>query len=145
MKILILNGPNLNMLGKRDKKYYGSMTLKDINKELKKQAGKEAKLKFYQTNSEGKIVTFVQKHLHYDALIINAGAYTHTSIALHDALELFKGPIIEVHLSNILAREAFRQVDYIKPVATKCIMGLQEKSYYEALSYLLNLKKCDKI
>lgn len=137
MKILIINGPNLNMLGKRDKKYYGQLTLKDINKELKKRASKKAKLKFYQSNSEGKLVTFIQKHLNYDAIIINGGAYTHTSIAIHDALELFKGKIIEVHLSNILEREDFRKIDYIKSVATKIFMGKKEESYYEAISYLL--------
>lgn len=137
MKVLIINGPNLNMLGQRDKKYYGSVTLKVINNNLKKQALNKAKLKFYQSNCEGKIVTFIQKHLKYDAIIINAGAYTHTSVAIHDALELFKGEIIEVHLSNIKEREEFRQTDYISLVASKCFMGNKEKSYYDALSYLL--------
>lgn len=136
MKILIINGPNLNMLGKRDKKYYGTLTLSMINKELKRRKAKGNKLKFYQTNSEGKIVSFIQKHLNYDAIIINGGAYTHTSIALHDALELFKGKIVEVHLSNILEREDFRKTDYIRPLAVACFMGRQEKSYYDALSYL---------
>ncbi len=138
MKILVINGPNLNMLGKRDKKYYGTLTLNDINKEIKNRANKNTKLKFFQSNEEGKLVTFVQKHLNYDAIIINGGAYTHTSIALHDALELFKGIIVEVHLSNILEREDYRKTDYIKPLAKICFMGKKENSYYEALSYLQN-------
>ncbi len=138
MKILVINGPNLNMLGKRDKKYYGTLTLNDINKEIKNRANKNTKLKFFQSNEEGKLVTFVQKHLNYDAIIINGGAYTHTSIALHDALELFKGIIVEVHLSNILEREDYRKIDYIKPLAKICFMGKKENSYYEALSYLQN-------
>lgn len=138
MKILVVNGPNLNMLGKRDKKYYGTLTLNDINKEIKNRANKNTKLKFFQSNEEGKLVTFVQKHLNYDAIIINGGAYTHTSIALHDALELFKGIIVEVHLSNILEREDYRKTDYIKPLAKICFMGKKENSYYEALSYLQN-------
>ncbi len=137
MKILVINGPNLNMLGKRDKKHYGSLTLKDINTSLKEKAKGKAKLKFYQSNSEGKLISFIHKHLNYDAIIINGGAYTHTSIALHDALELFKGKIIEVHLSNILEREDFRKTDYIKSVATECFMGKKENSYYEALSFLI--------
>ena len=138
MKILVINGPNLNMLGKRDKKYYGTLTLNDINKEIKNRANKNTKLKFFQSNEEGKLVTFIQKHLNYDAIIINGGAYTHTSIALHDALELFKGIIVEVHLSNILEREDYRKTDYIKPLAKICFMGKKENSYYEALSYLQN-------
>lgn len=138
MKILVVNGPNLNMLGKREKKYYGTLTLNDINKEIKNRANKNTKLKFFQSNEEGKLVTFVQKHLNYDAIIINGGAYTHTSIALHDALELFKGIIVEVHLSNILEREDYRKTDYIKPLAKICFMGKKENSYYEALSYLQN-------
>ena len=101
MKILVINGPNLNMLGLRDKNNYGNLTLKEINKKLRELAKNKAKLKFYQSNCEGKLVSFIQKHLNYDALIINAGAYTHTSLAIHDALELFKGKIMEVHLSNI--------------------------------------------
>ena len=137
MRILIINGPNLNMLGKRDPKHYGSLTLKEINKELKLMAKGKASLKFYQSNSEGKLVTFIQKHLYYDAMIINAGAYTHTSIAIHDALEMFKGRIIEVHLSDISKREAYRLVNYITPLATKTIAGLQEKGYYQAMESLL--------
>lgn len=137
MKILIINGPNLNMLGKRDKKHYGTLTLKTINKKLKLISKGKARLTFYQNNCEGKIVTFIQKHLNYDAMILNAGAYTHTSIAIHDALEMFKGKIVEVHLSDISTREDFRKTDYISSLACKCIMGLQENSYYEALSYLL--------
>ncbi len=137
MKILIINGPNLNMLGKRDKKHYGTLTLKTINKKLKLISKGRAKLTFYQSNCEGKIVTYIQKHLNYDAMIINAGAYTHTSIAIHDALEMFKGKIVEVHLSDLNTREDFRKTDYISSLASKCIMGLHENSYYEALSYLL--------
>ncbi len=137
MRILIINGPNLNMLGKRDPKNYGSLTLKEINRELKHLAKGKASLKFYQSNSEGKLISFIQRHLNYDAMIINAGAYTHTSIAIHDALELFKGKIIEVHLSDVNNREAFRLTNYISSLATKTIAGLKEKGYYEAMNTLL--------
>lgn len=137
MKILVINGPNLNMLGLRDKTNYGNLTLKEINKKLKVIAKNKAKLKFYQSNSEGKLVSFIQKHLNYDALIINAGAYTHTSLAIHDALELFKGKIMEVHLSNIKEREEFRHFSYISLLAFNSYLGLKEESYYEALRDLL--------
>ncbi len=137
MKILVINGPNLNMLGLRDKNNYGNLTLKEINKKLRELAKNKAKLKFYQSNCEGKLVSFIQKHLNYDALIINAGAYTHTSLAIHDALELFKGKIMEVHLSNIKEREEFRHFSYISLLATNSYIGLKEESYYEALRDLL--------
>ncbi len=138
MKILIINGPNLNMLGKRDPNHYGKLTLNDINKELKKRAKNKAKLVFYTNNEEGKIVTKIQRSLNFDAIIINAGAYTHTSLAIHDALEMFKGKIIEVHLSNVLERESFRKVNFINSLATKSFIGEKENSYYKALDYLLN-------
>ena len=138
MKILIINGPNLNMLGMREEKHYGNLRLKDINANLRSIAKGKAKLKFFQSNYEGALVSAIQKHLKYDAIIINAGAYTHTSIAIHDALEMFKGKIIEVHLSDVNAREDFRKVNYITPIASKTITGLKEKGYYEALKTLLN-------
>lgn len=138
MRILIINGPNLNMLGKRDPEFYGKLTLKDINKMMRKIARGKARLKFFTSNHEGKIITKIQKCLNYDAVIINAGAFTHTSVAIHDALEIFKGKIIEVHLSNINERESFRKTNYIGIVAEKSFIGGKEKSYYDALAYLLN-------
>ena len=138
MKVLVINGPNLNMLGKRDKNNYGSLTLKDIIKLMKDNKG-DLKLSFYQSNYEGAIVTKIQKSLRYDAIIINPGAFTHTSVAIHDALEMFKGVIIEVHLSKVDEREDFRKINFIRSLATKSYSGNKEFSYLDAINYLKNL------
>lgn len=140
MKILVINGPNLNMLGKRDKKQYGTMTLKEINKGLKLRK-ENNKIKFFQSNYEGKIVAKIQKSLNFDAMILNLGAFTHQSIAIRDALELFKGLKVEVHLSDINNREDFRKINYIKDVVDKSFIGEKENSYYKALDYILNFKE----
>lgn len=135
MKVLVINGPNLNMLGHRDKLQYGVLTLRDI-KQLMKQSATGMHLSFFQSNCEGKIVSKIQKSLKYDAIIINPGAYTHTSIAIHDALEMFSGPILEVHLSLVDEREEFRKINYIRPLATEVFAGNKENSYLEAINYL---------
>lgn len=138
-RILIINGPNLNMLGRRDKKHYGNLTLKEINS-LIKNGNKDLKFKFVQSNYEGKIVTVIQKSLNkYDAIVINPGAFTHTSVAIHDALEMFKGPIIEVHLSDVDNREDYRKINYIRPLSTKVFSAKFENSYLEAINYLKNI------
>lgn len=138
-RILIINGPNLNMLGRRDKKHYGNLTLKEINS-LIKNGNKDLKFKFFQSNYEGKIVTVIQKSLNkYDAIVINPGAFTHTSVAIHDALEMFKGPIIEVHLSDVDNREDYRKINYIRPLSTKVFSAKFENSYLEAINYLKNI------
>ncbi len=138
-RILIINGPNLNMLGRRDKKHYGNLTLKEINS-LIKNGNKDLKFKFFQSNYEGKIVTVIQKSLNkFDAIVINPGAFTHTSVAIHDALEMFNGPIIEVHLSDVDNREDYRKINYIRPLSTKVFSAKFENSYLEAINYLKNV------
>ena len=109
--VLIINGPNLNMLGKRPKEHYGSLTLDEINELITKENNNYFNLDFYQSNYEGDIVTKIQDAVlgKYDAIIINPAAYTHTSVAIHDALEMFKGVKLEVHLSHVDEREAFRR------------------------------------
>jgi 3-dehydroquinate dehydratase-2 len=142
MKILVINGPNLNMLGSRDENQYGSLTLKEIEQLISQEAKKlNINVSFFQSNDEGKIISKIQQSKNYDGIIINAGAYTHTSIAIRDALEIFGKPVIEVHLSNIFAREPFRHNSYISGVANGVIAGFKEFSYIlalKAISQILN-------
>lgn len=139
--VLIINGPNLNMLGKRPKEHYGSLTLDEINELITKENNNYFNLDFYQSNYEGDIVTKIQDAVlgKYDAIIINPAAYTHTSVAIHDALEMFKGVKLEVHLSHVDEREAFRRINFVRDVTDKCFSGHLEKSYTEALAYLKNI------
>jgi 3-dehydroquinate dehydratase-2 len=133
--ILIINGPNLNKLDIREKEIYGSITLESIEKKCKS-VGKELgiNVEFFQSNSEGGIIDKIQDSIgKIDGIIINGGAYTHTSIAIMDALLSFKKPIIEVHISNIFKREDFRQVSYISRAANGVICGLGISSYTSAL------------
>ncbi|MCX7770688.1 MAG: type II 3-dehydroquinate dehydratase [Proteobacteria bacterium] len=140
MKILVINGPNLNMLGSRDKSQYGSLSLKEIEKMILEEAKKlKIGVSFFQSNEEGKIVTKIQQASNYDGIIINAGAYTHTSIAIRDALEIFNKPVIEVHLSNIFAREPFRHNSYISSIAKGVIAGFKENSYVLAIRALYQI------
>lgn len=135
--ILVINGPNLNMLGKRDTKQYGSLSLKEIEDMILKEAKKlKINVSFFQSNDEGEIVSKIQQSENFDGIIINAGAYTHTSIAIRDALEIFGKPVIEVHLSNIFAREPFRHNSYISGVAVGVVAGFKEFSYIMALKAL---------
>ncbi len=133
--VLVLNGPNLNMLGTREPEIYGSQTLADIELMMKDRARTlHLGVDFRQSNHEGELVTWIQEaRLTASAIIINAGAYTHTSVAILDALQAFKGPIIEVHLSNIFRREAFRHHSYVSGAATGVICGLGAKGYLLAL------------
>ncbi len=141
--ILILNGPNLNMLGVREPHIYGHQTLDDIKAMCVERAGDYAmNIDFRQSNHEGELVTWIQdERLSISGLIINAGAYTHTSLAIHDALKLLDVPIIEVHLSDPEAREEFRHFSYISPVAAKIIKGKGAQGYVEALEALSTLMK----
>ena len=132
-RILVINGPNLNMLGKRNKDHYGSMTLEDINNLIMENNAFD--YEFFQSNWEGAIIDRIQK-MDYDGLIINAGAYTHTSIAIHDALEIVTCPKVEVHLSDVDNREEFRRVNYIRSVCDKTFTNLREQGYVEAVNYL---------
>ncbi|MBE6137623.1 MAG: 3-dehydroquinate dehydratase [Erysipelotrichaceae bacterium] len=136
MKVLVLNGPNLNMLGKRPKEHYGSKTLAEINELIVKEAAGQLDLEFYQSNYEGDLVTKIQESLSYDAIIINPAAYTHTSVAIRDALEMFLGVKIEVHLSHVDDRDDFRKINFIREVCDVCFSGKLEVSYLDAINYL---------
>lgn len=139
--ITILNGPNLNMLGQREPEIYGSTTLADID-ELCVDIAQQNCLKviFKQTNHEGELVEWVQQSgANSEGLIINAGAYTHTSVALHDALKTIRIPIIEVHLSNIYQREPFRHHSYISPLAKGVICGFGANGYALAIEAMAEL------
>ncbi|MEI7542331.1 MAG: type II 3-dehydroquinate dehydratase [bacterium] len=142
-KVLIIHGPNLNLLGQREPDVYGHVSMADINANLEKKAkvlGIE--LKIVQSNHEGEIVTSIQQAMDWaDCLIINPAAYTHTSVAIRDAIASINIPTIEVHLSNIYKREDFRQKSFIAPVAVGQISGFGENSYYLALEAAVNIKK----
>ncbi|MEM1087363.1 MAG: type II 3-dehydroquinate dehydratase [Pseudomonadota bacterium] len=139
--IFVLNGPNLNLLGTREPEIYGRQTLSDIEKDMRGSVS-DIDLSFRQSNSEGELVDWVQEASRIgSALILNAGAYTHTSIALHDALRACEIPIIEVHLSNPAAREPFRQTNYISSCAAATIAGLGAEGYLVALQAALRMTR----
>ena len=141
--IIIINGPNLNLLGEREQSQYGKITfndLKNICLEHSKKIG--IKLDFQQSNVEGEIVTKIQNaRKEYDGIIINAAGYTHTSVSIRDALEIFKKPIIELHISNIYKREEFRQKSLISNIATGIICGLGSNGYILAINAMHELLK----
>lgn len=139
MNILVMHGPNLNLLGRREPDHYGSLTLDSINALLQDAAQKEqVEISFYQSNAEGDLVDAVHKAIGvFDGIIINPGAYTHTSIALRDAILGAGIPVVEVHLSNIYCREEFRQHSYISGVALGVISGFREQSYLLGLQALI--------
>lgn len=140
-QIYVLNGPNLNLLGTREPEIYGADTLDDIEQQMK-EAAQGAQITFRQTNSEGQLVDWVQEaSKSADVVILNAGAYTHTSIALHDALRACEAEIIEVHLSNPAAREPFRSTNYVAPCASASIAGFGASGYLMALTAILHKKK----
>lgn len=141
MNVLVINGPNLSLLGLREPEIYGTATLDFINDNLNKEAAKKGvELTFFQSDIEGEIVNFIGKHINSaDAIIINPAAYTHTSIAISDALKAFNKPTIEVHLTNIYKREKFRQHSYTSPVATGVISGLGKNVYKLALLSLFDI------
>lgn len=139
MKILIINGPNLNLLGKRDPTQYGSQTLTEINELLTKKAAEldsSIQLEFFQSNHEGAIIDFIQEHADSAGLIINPGAYTHYSYAIADALRDFSGKKVEVHLSDIGHRESFRSVSVTAAACGHQISGKKELSYVEGLEWV---------
>lgn len=139
MKILFINGPNLNMLGRREPELYGHLTLDDINKKIAEKALKlNIEAEFYQSNHEGELVDRIQsaKDENIDAFVINAGAYTHTSIAIRDALLSTDIKFIEVHLSNVFQREKFRRTSYLSDIAYGVIVGFGYLGYELALEAL---------
>ena len=137
-KILILNGPNLNMLGTRQPEIYGHINLKEIESACEALANElEVEVNFAQTNYEGELVSLIQKaNGKYEGIIINAGGYSHTSVAIRDSLALFSGMIIEVHISNIYGREEFRHTSMISSISNGVIVGLGAQSYNLAMRAL---------
>ena len=141
MRLLVLNGPNLNLLGEREPEVYGFATLSSIENALKEIAAlEEVELEFFQSNSEGELIDCVHKAAtrNVDGILINAGAYTHTSIALRDSLLGVAIPYVELHLSNIMAREKFRHSSYLADGAIGLISGFGDFSYQLAFQGLLN-------
>lgn len=133
MKIIIINGPNLNLLGKREPEIYGSQTFEDYLNVLNKKYP-DIELSYYQSNVEGELINKLHEvGFDYDGIILNAGAYTHTSIGLGDAIKGIKTPVIEVHISNTFGREEFRHQSYISPHAKGVILGFGMQSYELAL------------
>jgi 3-dehydroquinate dehydratase-2 len=142
MKILVLNGPNLNLLGRREPEIYGLQTLDDINRALaayaKERYGARVRLQFFQTNHEGQLIDTIQNTSRtYDGIVYNPAAHTHYSVALRDAIAAVSTPVVEVHLSNIMAREDFRRVSLMTDVCIGCFMGKGAQSYGEALDTLV--------
>ena len=137
-EILVINGPNLNMLGKREPEIYGSETLESINSKLfEKARDMGIEVSFFQSNSQGETVTEIQKNFKkIHALIINAAAYTHTSVAIRDAVAMLDVPVVEVHLSNIYKREDFRHKSYLSDISTGVICGFGANVYSLALDAL---------
>lgn len=141
MKILVINGPNLNLLGTREPEIYGRDTLEDIAKrcqELGKRRGLD--VEFRQSNHEGTIVDWIQEAINeIDAIVINAGAYTHTSVAIHDALRAYSGYKIELHISNPHLRESFRHISYVSPTVDAVVAGLGVRGYDHVIEMLPDL------
>tara|TARA_B100001175_G_scaffold168099_1_gene142493 strand:- start:642 stop:1091 length:450 start_codon:yes stop_codon:yes gene_type:complete len=142
-KILIINGPNLNLLGEREQSQYGSVTFDQLKKNcLEKAKELDVNLKFTQSNIEGEIVTLIQEAKNnFNGIIINAAGFTHTSVAIRDALDIFKKPIIELHISNIYKREEFRKKSLISDVVSGGIFGLGDHGYILAIISMQNLLK----
>ena len=142
-KIIIINGPNLNLLGEREQSQYGSITFKELKDScLKKATEIGIELEFVQSNIEGELVNIIQESRNqYDGIIINAAAFTHTSVAIRDALDIFKKPIIELHISNIYKREEFRQKSLISDIVTGGIFGLGANGYILAIISMQKLLK----
>ena len=139
--IIIINGPNINLLGDRDKSLYGGETYENLQNRCKSEAKKiKINIDFYQSNIEGELVTKIQESRElYDGMIINAAAFTHTSVAIRDALNLFKKPSIELHISNIYKREEFRHKSLISDVVTGIICGLGTSGYILAINSIYEM------
>lgn len=138
MKILIVNGPNLNLLGTREPQIYGIQTFEAYFEELKLKTACE--LDYFQSNVEGELINKLQESNH-GGIILNAGGYTHTSVALRDCISAIQVPVVEVHISNVTSREEFRHTSLISPVAVGCIFGFGMESYRLALNYFETNKR----
>ena len=143
MKILVINGPNLNMLGIREPDHYGKETYLDLTKKIQKHCdNKNVEVKIYQSNHEGDLVDEIQKaYGNMDGIVINPGAYTHTSIAILDAVKSVNIPTVEVHISKVEEREDFRQISYVRLACKKTITGHGTDGYLEAIDYLIEENK----
>ena len=143
MKILVINGPNLNMLGIREPDHYGKETYADLCEKIQKHCdSKNVKVKIYQSNHEGDLVDEIQKaYGNIDGIVINPGAYTHTSIAILDAVKSVNIPTVEVHISKVEEREDFRQVSYVRLACIKTITGHGTDGYIEAIDFLMEKYK----
>ena len=139
--IIVINGPNLNLLGKREQSQYGAITFEQLKENCRAKAKElNVNLEFYQSNIEGEIVTRIQKSKNeHDGIIINAAGFTHTSVAIRDALDIFKKPIIELHISNIYKREEFRQKSLISDVVNGGIFALGDFGYILAIISMQNM------
>ncbi|MBS5989181.1 type II 3-dehydroquinate dehydratase [Anaerococcus hydrogenalis] len=138
MRILVINGPNINMLGIRERELYGNKTYKDLIKCIKDYTDdKDIEIEIYQSNSEGQIINKIQEaYKLYDGIVINPAAYTHTSVAILDALKAVNIPTVEVHLTDVDNREEFRKISYVSYFAKKTIKGKGFEGYIEAIDYL---------
>ena len=135
MRILILNGPNLNLIGQRENEIYGNQSFEDYFEGLRGRVG--AELEYYQSNVEVELINKLQQ-TDVDGVVLNAGGYTHTSVALRDCIKAIKTPVVEVHISNISNRESFRHESMISPVVEGCIFGFGLVGYEMAVNYYLN-------
>ncbi|MES0489640.1 MAG: type II 3-dehydroquinate dehydratase [Leptospirales bacterium] len=140
LNITVIHGPNLNMLGRREKSHYGDFSLADLEKYLIDD-NTEVNLTFFQSNSEGELVSFIQNLKKQDGIVINAGAYTHTSIAMRDSFLSVQIPFVEVHISNVYSREDFRKKSYLADIAVGVISGLGKESYNLAIKYFISCKR----
>jgi len=140
MKIAIINGPNLNLLGKREPGIYGNMSFDDYLAKLKNKYP-QVDIHYYQSNVEGELINELQRiGFYYDGIIMNPGGYTHTSVAIGDCIAGIEAPVVEVHISNVHAREEFRKLSHVSAKAAGSIIGLGLKGYELALQYLMNNK-----
>ena len=135
MKVVIINGPNLNLLDTRKKETYGDLSFEDYFLELK--ARYDIELEYYQSNVEGELINRLQG-LDCDGVVLNAGGYTHTSVSIRDCIEAISIPVVEVHISNIVARESFRHESLISPVCSGCIFGFGLRGYDLALDFFIS-------
>ena len=137
MKIAIINGPNLNLLGEREKNFYGNFTLKELEQFLLQNKKEKTKLLFFQSNQEGSLIDYIHscKKNNVDGIVANLGAFSHTSVAIRDAIIAIEIPTVEVHISNLYKRESFRHFSYIRDIAKGSIVGLGKYSYKLAIEY----------